>query len=317
MTLAATQNNFENSSLWVPLVEEHPLVRELDATATRVETPLHAGSIVWRKWGSGPPLVLFHGGSGSWSHWIRNIPVLARDFTVWVIDLPGMGNSSWFSGDELELHAGETSDFTVPIEPEWQPPPIPMPALSRVLAQAIETIIPDEQINLVGFSFGGMTAANVAARIPHKIRRIVLVGAAGLVGRAPEMKPLLTWRLARDEAELTDIQRTNVGILMIHDPAKVDDLAVNIQVTNGQRTLSRKTRRHLTTIAALEQARVPISGIWGRFDAVSWWKIDHIRDEFRRIDPAAKFHVVEDGGHWVAYECADEFNRVLTQMLKA
>src|SRR3990172_888777 len=42
--------------------------------ARRIETPWGAGTMVWRVWGSGEPLVLFHGGSGSWTHWIRNIP---------------------------------------------------------------------------------------------------------------------------------------------------------------------------------------------------------------------------------------------------
>ena len=35
-----------------------------------------------------------------------------------------------------------------------------------------------------------------------------------------------------------------------------------------------------------------------------------------KLDPDCQFHVVEDGGHWVAYERADEFNRVLAGMLR-
>ena len=47
--------------------------------------------MVWRVWGSGEPLVLFHGGSGSWTHWIRNIPELSRHYELWVPDIPGLG----------------------------------------------------------------------------------------------------------------------------------------------------------------------------------------------------------------------------------
>ena len=93
-----------------------------------------------------------------------------------------------------------------------------------------------------------MTAANVTARIPHRIRRLVLSGAAGVALRDPKMKPLATWRFATTEAELAKVQRQNVGILMLHDPASVDDLAVNIQMRNGMRTLSRKPPRHFTTL---------------------------------------------------------------------
>ena len=38
------------------------------AEAQRLETPCGDGSMVWRVWGSGPPLVLLHGGYGSWMH---------------------------------------------------------------------------------------------------------------------------------------------------------------------------------------------------------------------------------------------------------
>jgi pimeloyl-ACP methyl ester carboxylesterase len=160
-----------------------------------------------------------------------------------------------------------------------------------------------------------MTAANVTARIPHRIRRLVLTGAAGVAPRDPTMKSLSSWRFAATEQALAAVQRENVGILMLHDPKSIDDLAVNIQMRNGMRTLSRKPPRHMTTFAALEKAKPRIDAIWGRFDSVSGWKTDEIRERFAKLDPACQFHVVEDGGHWVAYERADEFNRVLVGML--
>ena len=304
-----------DSSLAKLDVKPHPVIAEWDAKAERIETPIEKGHIVWRKWGSGPPLVLFHGGSGSWTHWIRTVPEMSKDYTVYVVDLPGMGDSDPFTGKDLELHEGEITDFLQPHDPAWRPPPIEMAALSRILAQALETMIPREPINLVGFSFGGMTAANVTARIPHRIRRLVLSGAAGVAPRDPKMKKLATWRFARTEAELEKVQRENVRILMLHDPASVDDLAVNIQMRNGMRTLSRKPPRHFTTMPSLEKARPSLAAIWGRFDSVSGWQVDKIRERFLKIDPACQFHVVEDGGHWVAYERAGEFNRMLKGIL--
>lgn len=311
-----TVADLQDKSLVKLDVKPHPIVAEWDAKAEHIRTPLTQGHIVWRKWGKGPPLVFFHGGSGSWTHWIRNIPALSRDYSVYAVDLPGMGDSDPFTGKDLELQAGETSDFRDPLDPAWQPPPIAMAALSRILAEALERIIPHEAINLVGFSFGGLTAANVTARIPHRIRRLVLTGAAGVAPRNPEMKPLATWRFAATEAELFDVQRQNVGILMLHDPKSIDDLAVNIQMRNGMRTLSRKPPRNMNTYAQLEKAKPRLAAIWGRFDSVSGWKVDEIRERFLKIDPTCPFHVVEDGGHWVAYERADEFNRVLAGILR-
>ena len=56
------------------------LDERLRAQATRRETPCGTGSLVWHVWGETrpgqPPVVLFHGGSGSWTHWVRNIEPL-------------------------------------------------------------------------------------------------------------------------------------------------------------------------------------------------------------------------------------------------
>lgn len=312
MTIA----DLQDTSLARLDIKPHPTIAEWDARAERIETPLTAGRIVWRKWGSGPPLVFFHGGSGSWTHWIRNIPVLSQEHSVYAVDLPGMGDSDPFTDQDLALLPDESSDFLEPLDPAWQPPPIAMAPLSRILARALESLIPHGMIDLVGFSFGGMTAANVTARIPHRVRKLVLSGAAGVAPRDPKMKKLATWRFAATEADLARVQRENVGILMLHDASSVDDLAVNIQMRNGMRTLSRKPPRHFTTIPSLEKARPSLAAIWGRFDAVSGWQVDKIRQRFLQLDPDCHFHVVEDGGHWVAYERADEFNRVLAGMLR-
>ena len=70
------------------------IVAEAEAEMTRLETPCGDGSMIWRRRGSGPPLVMLPGGHGSWTHWIRNIPVLAREHTVFAADLPGEGSSA-------------------------------------------------------------------------------------------------------------------------------------------------------------------------------------------------------------------------------
>src|ERR671931_2054547 len=69
------------------------IVSDLDAAAARILTACGDGRMVWRLWGSGPPLLLLHGGHGSWTHWIRTIPALAGQCTVVVPDMPGYGDS--------------------------------------------------------------------------------------------------------------------------------------------------------------------------------------------------------------------------------
>ena len=54
--------------------------------------------VAWRRWGQGAPLLLFHGGGGSWQHWVRNVEPLGHHHTVWAVDLPGFGDSDGFGG---------------------------------------------------------------------------------------------------------------------------------------------------------------------------------------------------------------------------
>src|SRR5258707_2435695 len=81
----------------VETVAEHDTpaaqVARLAAASRRIETPCGDGVMVWRVWGEGEPLVLFHGGFGSWTHWLRNIPVLSRHYRLIVASLPGLGES--------------------------------------------------------------------------------------------------------------------------------------------------------------------------------------------------------------------------------
>ena len=75
---------------------EDPAVflERLEGAAQRTETPCGDGTMVWRSWGAGPVLVLFHGGAGSWRHWAHNIDDLSRECRLLVPDLPGLGESA-------------------------------------------------------------------------------------------------------------------------------------------------------------------------------------------------------------------------------
>jgi len=53
--------------------------------------------MMWHVWGEGsgkPILLLFHGGSGSWIHWIRNVQPLSQHFTVYAADIAGVATDA-------------------------------------------------------------------------------------------------------------------------------------------------------------------------------------------------------------------------------
>ncbi len=187
-------------------------VARLAAAGRRVETPCGDGAMVWRIWGEGEPLLLFHGGFGSWTHWLRNIPALSRHYRVIVANLPGLGES-----DEA-------------------PPPHTPGGLAAIVVDGIDRILaPGERFHLVGFSFGGLIGGHVAAAFGERCRSLILVGAGGLGLKRGTMAPLKSWRHIEDAAGRLAVHRENLAILMLADGAAIDDLAVHLQAENAAR----------------------------------------------------------------------------------
>src|SRR5438552_16610728 len=69
-------------------------ISAIERAGTQRATPAGQGEVVWHVFGRGEPLVLLHGGTGSWLHWVRNIEPLSADFMLLVPDIPGSGESA-------------------------------------------------------------------------------------------------------------------------------------------------------------------------------------------------------------------------------
>ena len=121
----------------------------LERTAWRTETPCGDGTMVWRAWGEGPVLVLFHGGAGSWRHWAHNIDVLSRQYRLLVPDLPGLGESAFPPvGDDAM-------------------------AVAKIVAHGIDIVLgADARYDVAGFSFGGTMATCVGAIHGARVRSV-------------------------------------------------------------------------------------------------------------------------------------------------
>jgi 2-hydroxy-6-oxonona-2,4-dienedioate hydrolase len=271
-------------------------VAALDHASTRRTTPNGPGDVVWRIWGKGPPLVLMHGGTGSWMHWIRNIEPLAQDFMLVVPDIPGSGESG---------------------TPEQ---PISAESIATILANGLRTIIgPDTGFAIAGFSMGGLVAGYVAHLSGARAQRLVLVGSSGTEAPRGVMEPMQSWRRLPTEEEKLAAHRKNLSILMIHDPQKIDELAVYVQSQNAGR--SRVRGKHVSNTGALPKVlpgfQGKIAGIWGEYDATATPYLPERRDLLRKFQPDAPFDILPGAGHWVQYEAHEPFNRRLRELLKA
>jgi pimeloyl-ACP methyl ester carboxylesterase len=241
--------------------------------------------IVWREWGSGPPLLLLHGNFGAWTHWIRNIGALAGRHRVLVPDMPGFGESA-----ELPAGAG----------------------MNELVAALLAGLDGTPRIAVAGFSLGSLVAADLAARLGERASACMLVATGRSLGlpHVP-LPPLVAWR-GLPEAERMAAHRRNLELLMLADPTRVDALALHLQSTNVGRTRYRHTQNldadHLRqSIAGL---RCPLIGIWGAADPIIGPHREARRQAFHALRPDAHVAFIEGAGHWVQYEAADEFNAV-------
>src|SRR5687768_11224216 len=192
--------------------EPAAFVARIESAATRTVSVTPAGSMVWRSWGDGPPLVLLHGASGSWTHWIRNVLPLAERFQVLAPDMPGFGESA------------------------TPPEPHTADGLADVVRAALENILPaPASFDLAGFSFGGIIGGLLAARLGRRVRRLVLLGSGGLgVGPVPS-PPLQRIEAGMVAEDIRRVHRDNLRILMLGSPESADDLAVSLQIDNVKR----------------------------------------------------------------------------------
>ena len=272
------------------------VVDALARTARKVRTPCGDGAMVWRVWGAGEPLVLFHGGSGSWTHWIRNIPELSRHYELWVADIPGLGDSTMppqaVGAREHRRRRGCG----------------PQRAVSASSAR----------LRLAGFSFGGQIAGLTAARMGDRIRSLTLIGVAALGLRADPREPFAKVRMGMSAAEIAAVYRQNLAVLMFADPANIDALAVHLQAENIKRARfrSRPFAPTDTLARALADVSAPLKTIWGTRDIIARPSLEARLDILRRHHPELAVRLIDGAGHWVAYEAADRFNAAMLDLLR-
>jgi pimeloyl-ACP methyl ester carboxylesterase len=116
--------------------------------------------IAFRKTGSGPPLVLIHGGTADYTRWNPVLPELEQKFTVYAVDRRGRGRST------------ESGEYSIQREFE------------DVAAIADAT---GEPVYLLGHSLGAFISLE-AALLTKNIRKLILY------------EPPTTWQKGYDQA---------------------------------------------------------------------------------------------------------------------
>jgi pimeloyl-ACP methyl ester carboxylesterase len=257
-----------------------PEIARLTQAATRLETPCGSGAMVWHAFGdpAARPLVLLHGGFGSWLHWARAIPLLIPRWRVLAADLPGLGDSADAPG------------------------PYSAESIAAIVRQGISGLIGAERFTLAGFSFGGLIGGHVAASLGPQVEKFVFFGPGGLGLKRGEHLPLLKWRHLGDAAEVDAIHAENLRRFMFRDPSRVDATATWIQTENTRRarTKSRPIAATDTLARQLPHVTAPKLGAWGDRDLTAWPYLESRRALMAEV--GAAYVEIPDCGHWAPFE---------------
>lgn len=222
-----------------------------------------------RQFGSGPPLLLLHGGAGPTPR-APYLDALAKHFEVILPTHPG------FYGSPYQKRVTNIDD------------------LAYLYLDLIEDYGLDK-LTVMGFSMGGWLALELATKTCHRLERLVLVDAVGVkfVDRETRQFPDI-YAMSQDE----------VGRLMFHDPAR---MAPNLAALSEEELTAFVTNREALVHYVwepylhnprlqdrLHRVTVPVECIWGESDGLA--SPDYGRALTAAL-PNARFRLIREAGH--------------------
>ena len=247
--------------------------------------------------GRGPDLVLFHGGMGSWRHWIRNVEPLATRFSVHALDHPSYGASAAVPRDTTGAAY-----------------------LDLVHELLVEMLPGNAPLRLAGFSFGGAIAARLARRLGPRVTHLCLVSPGGFPTRRFGERPIRSYKEAGgDEQVFREICRHNLLVNMLADPASVTEEAIDIHADGVRRARfdSRKVSGGGTLLDDLAGLACRVRLLWGERDDSPFRPAGLLIGEIGAAVGTLDLHRIPRAGHWSAYENAAEVNRLMLEFFSS
>ena len=251
--------------------------------------------VAFERAGEGPPLVLVHGAVSDGRVWYPQLDALADEFTVVAWDAPGCGRS------------------------EDPPESFRLPEYADVLAGLIAAL----ELNpahVLGHSFGGALALQLAVRHPAAVAKLVVTGGyAGWAGSLPDADVQRRLAFALDAARRLPggFEPTSMPGLF---SAKMPDAAAAALERIMSEIRPAATRAMAYALAeadlraALPSIRMPTLLIYGDADERSSPSV--ARDLQRRI-PRSRLVMLSGLGHECALEDPDRFNFEVRTFLRS
>ncbi|WP_406432201.1 alpha/beta fold hydrolase [Streptomyces sp. NBC_00631] len=259
------------------------------------------GTLRYLKAGTGAPLVLLHTLRTQAEHFRFLMPMVSHHYTVYALDLPGMGHSEIVPGASYEE-----------------------PAL-RAGVERLLTELDLSDVTLVGESLGGVLALTTAADLPGRVRRVVAVNAydyrdgiarSSVLARvviggiiAPGVGPVIAQQ--EPKPVLRRILQGGVGDKAAFREDYLDEL-----LRSGRRpgfpTVARALYRNMPSLIAARsrypEVKAPVHLVYGEKD----WSRPSDREANKKMLPAAEFTQVPGANHFIALERPEVVADLLT-----
>ena len=290
--------NPEPSALNVPI----PVVQEHDVEEGYVQTAPGV-FIYYRRIGTGPLVVLLHGGPGGDHQQIVGLDPLRDQFTLLYYDQRGGGRSTRGMGPEQITWQKHVEDL-----------------------DAVRIAFGEERLRILGYSWGGILLQLFAVEQPDRLRRLVFVGTAPPMPEnfqkinettnsrlSPETKE---WMERVKELQLLDTDLDWVRAVFVRK-LWVDAFVhpkhagvFDIERMSVSALSSRYTSESLKQIPdppefwqRLEKVKAPALSVHGTYDPVP---LEGAKELVRRL-PDARLVTIEESGHMPWLESPDAF----------
>jgi len=237
--------------------------------------------------GQGEPLVVIHGGLGDARTWLNNVNRLADNYTVYVPDLPGFGESQSLDSDHN------------------------IPAFTEFMYDFTGNLGLD-RFNLMGHSIGGGVALNYALKFPGKVKKLVLISSLCL-GReiAFWIRLMSVPAEALGSAVLALFKATKwlIDTLMIPVKFVMPLSRASVNLGGNITTLKEQT---LVLTNRLSELAMPTLLVWGARD-----EIVPVKQAYAAalVIPDCQLRVFENQGHNVHRDEINKFSRLLMGFL--
>lgn len=296
----------------MPLTSNDPLSSSIRIAGTeeRFLDPLESnerrlGRLRYLSGGMGPPLVLLHTVRTQAEHFRHLIPLVRERYTVYALDLPGMGYSQIVPGASYEE-----------------------PAMREAVKRLI-TRLDLRDVTLLGESMGATLALTTAADLPERVRRVVAINAydyAGGIARSSLLaRFVVTGALApgvgptvagvQPKPIVRAVLRGGLGNAAALRDDYLDEL-LKVGRRSGYPVVARAVYGNLPGLIAARvrypEVSAPVHLIYGEKD----WSRPSDRQANKQLLPAAEFVQVPGAGHFIVLERPDVPAKVLNDAMR-